>query len=136
LLGDEHGRRLMARVAGDEALHHVFYRDAMAALIELDPNESVLAIDRVVRSFAMPGTGIADFKSHSKAIAITGIYDFSSHYASVLVPVVINAWKLDEIAGLDDDGERARDRCLAYIAKVGRVADRMTQQRAELASVS
>src|SRR5688572_4855094 len=55
LMDDDAGRKVMARVAGDEMLHHVFYRDLTSALLELDPSTTVKAIDRNVREFAMPG---------------------------------------------------------------------------------
>jgi acyl-[acyl-carrier-protein] desaturase len=135
MLGDDHGRKLMARVAGDEALHHVFYRDAMSALLELDPDQAVLAIDRIVRSFAMPGTAIENFTKSAKAIAAAGIYNFESHHGSVLVPVVIDAWHLDTLTGLGPDAEAARVSCLAYIDRLGKVARRSRDRRQELASV-
>ena len=99
LLGDEHGRKLMARVAGDEALHHVFYRDAMRPCWSSTRPPRSIAIDRVVREFAMPGTAIPNFNKAAQAIAAAGIYDFASHHGSVLVPVVIDAWHLDELKG-------------------------------------
>jgi len=132
LLGDDHGKRVMARVAGDEALHHLFYRDVMSCLIELDPNRAVIAIDETVRNFAMPGTAIADFSHHARAIAGAEIYDFCSHHAGVLVPVVIDAWKLGELTGLDGPAEAARIRCLDYVDRIGRIADRLRARRAEL----
>jgi acyl-[acyl-carrier-protein] desaturase len=132
LLADDHGRRLMARVSGDEALHHVFYRDLMGCLLEFDPAVALDAIDRTVRNFAMPGTAIADFNRHARAIAGAGIYDFGSHYASVLVPVLINAWHLDELAGLDGAAEEARVRALDHVDRIRRVADRLRNRRAEL----
>jgi acyl-[acyl-carrier-protein] desaturase len=134
LLGDDHGRKLMARVAGDEALHHVFYRDAMLALIELDASAAVIAIDRTVREFAMPGIAIENFAHQARAIANAGIYNFSSHHASVLVPVVIDAWHVDELTGLSGEAEAARTRCLAHIDRVGRVGRRIQERRKELAS--
>ena len=48
LLDDPAGRAVMARVAADENLHHLFYRDLASAAIELDPSEMVMAMDRVV----------------------------------------------------------------------------------------
>src|SRR5690606_35282006 len=86
LLEDKVGYQVMATVAGDEQLHHVFYRDAATAALELDPDGMVLAIDRQVRSFAMPGTGIPDFAQHAKRIADAGIYDFRIHHDQILKP--------------------------------------------------
>ena len=39
------------------------------------------AIERQVRTFEMPGTGILDFEVHAKAIARAGIYDAMARLA-------------------------------------------------------
>src|SRR6478672_9941686 len=57
LLSDAAGRTVMRRVAADENLHHLFYRDLASAAIDRDPSAMVVAMERVVRNFAMPGTG-------------------------------------------------------------------------------
>ena len=75
LLGDSAGYDVMMRVAADENLHHLFYRDLTSAAIELDPSTAVPAIERQVVGFEMPGTGIPDFAAHAAAIAKAGIYD-------------------------------------------------------------
>ena len=67
LIGDPVGYDLMSRVASDENLHHLFYRDVTAAAIELDPSGMVQAIERQVAGFAMPGIGIPDFDRHAAA---------------------------------------------------------------------
>ena len=56
-LDDRAGHEVMKRVASDENRHYLFYRDLASAAIELDPSEMVLAIERQVRTFEMPGTG-------------------------------------------------------------------------------
>lgn len=129
LLTDEAGRKVMARVAGDEFLHHVFYRDLTSALLELDPSEAVLAIDRNVRGFAMPGTGIPGFAGHARAIAAAGIYDFAAHHDLILEPVVVKHWNIESLEGLSPEAEQARERCLRYIGKVGRAGRRTAERR-------
>jgi acyl-[acyl-carrier-protein] desaturase len=131
LMTDEIGRKVMARVAGDETLHHVFYRDLTSALLELDPSMVVLAIDRNVREFAMPGTGIPGFVEHAKAIATAGIYDFAAHHDLILEPIVQQAWGLESVSGLSDEAEVARASCLKHISKVRRVARRQAERLAE-----
>ena len=65
LLGDSAGYDVMMRVAADENLHHLFYRDLTAAAIELDPSRLVQAIERQVVEFEMPGAGIPGFAAHA-----------------------------------------------------------------------
>jgi acyl-[acyl-carrier-protein] desaturase len=135
LVGDRRGREVMARVAGDEQLHHVFYRDLTSAALELDPSGVVMAIDRQVREFAMPGTGIPDFGAHAKAIANAGIYDFASHSEQILEPVVRRHWGLEAVEGLSPEAEEARARLARHMDKVAKVGRRMAARRAERSEV-
>jgi acyl-[acyl-carrier-protein] desaturase len=131
LVGDRRGREVMARVAGDEQLHHVFYRDLTTAALELDPSGMVLALEKQVREFAMPGTGIPDFGAHAKAIANAGIYDFASHSEQILEPVVRRHWGLETMEGLSPEAEEARARLIRHMDKVAKVGRRMAARRAE-----
>lgn len=130
LLGDGPGAAIATRVAADENLHFLFYRDLATAACEVDPSDMVRAIDAEVRGFEMPGTGIAGFGAHASAIAGAGIYDVAIHYDQILTPVVLRGWGVEEIKGLDADAERARDRLIDYLARVKRVAARQSDQRA------
>ena len=55
LVEDKAGYDVMARVAADENMHYLFYKDVVAAAIALDPSAMVLAMERQVRLFEMPG---------------------------------------------------------------------------------
>lgn len=129
LLSDTEGHRIMTRVAADENLHHLFYRDLTTAALSIDPATVVPAIERQVRHFAMPGTGIPDFQRHARAIASAGVYDFKAHHDQILVPVVLRHWRLDRLRGLRSSAEQARERLLAHIDRVGRVARRIVRRR-------
>jgi acyl-[acyl-carrier-protein] desaturase len=121
----------MVRVAADENLHHLFYRDLASAAIERDPSVMVMAMERVVRAFAMPGTGIPDFASRARVMAKAGVYDFAIHHDQILVPIVLQRWGLTGITGLSDEAERARDSLVTYIDRLGRVARRVEARRGE-----
>ena len=129
LLADEAGYRVMARVAADENLHYLFYRDLVSSALELDPSATVRAIANQVCTFEMPGTGIPDFDAHATAIADAGIYDLRSHHDQVLVPVVLRHWGLEDLEGLDADAERARERAVHHMARIERVARRIESRR-------
>jgi acyl-[acyl-carrier-protein] desaturase len=129
LLSDPAGRRIMTRVAADENLHHLFYRDLTSVALAIDPETMVPAIERQVRHFAMPGTGIPDFGRHARAIANAGVYDFRAHHDQILVPVVIRHWHLDGLRGLRSTAEQARERLLGHIDRVGRAARRLVERR-------
>jgi acyl-[acyl-carrier-protein] desaturase len=126
---------VMKRIASDENRHYLFYRDVASAAIELDPSHLVCSIERQVRTFEMPGTGIVDFERHAKAIARAGIYDFSVHYEQILVPVVLRHWNVEGRTGLTPEAEVARDALLERIERIGTLGRRMAAKRAELDSV-
>ena len=71
-LPDGEGYAVMKRVAADENLHHLFYRDLVSAALEIDPSGTIEAIKRQILCFEMPGTGIPGFAEHAKAIAQRG----------------------------------------------------------------
>jgi acyl-[acyl-carrier-protein] desaturase len=131
LLEDPAGYTVMARVGADENLHYLFYRDLVSAALEVDPSTMVVAIERQVREFEMPGTGIPGFTEHAKRIAKAGIYDFSSHHDQILVPVVLRTWGLEELEGLTPEAEEARIACIDRITKIGKAAARQASRRAE-----
>lgn len=133
LVGDRVAYEIMKRVASDENRHHLFYRDLTAAALEVDPSGMVIAMERQVREFEMPGTGIVDFDRHARAIARAGIYDFQIHHDQILVPVVLRHWGVEELTGLSDAAERARESLLKRIERIGRAGRRMARQREEQA---
>jgi acyl-[acyl-carrier-protein] desaturase len=131
LLDDRVGYDVMARVAADENLHYLFYRDLVTAALEVDPSEMVLAIQRQVRDFEMPGVGIPHFQKHASAIARAGIYDFEIHHEQILVAVVLRHWKIETLGGLSDEADKARCDLLKHIGRVGRAAHRFSSRRSE-----
>ncbi|MFZ9325309.1 MAG: acyl-ACP desaturase, partial [Ilumatobacteraceae bacterium] len=86
LIEDQAGQDVMLRVGNDENLHYLFYRDLATAALEVDPSSMMIGIERAVRNFAMPGTGIENFDALAKEIAKAGIYDFKIHHEQILVP--------------------------------------------------
>jgi acyl-[acyl-carrier-protein] desaturase len=135
-LTDSRGYDVLARVAADENLHHLFYRDMVTAAIDVAPSDMVLAMAAQVRPFQMPGTGIPDFNSHARLIASAGIYDLEILYEQVVVPVVMKQWRLESIEGLSPEAERARDHVLRHIERLRRVVARQANRRAEKAEAA
>jgi acyl-[acyl-carrier-protein] desaturase len=124
-LEDPAGRAIMTRVAADENLHHLFYRDLVVAVLDVDPAGTVLAIEAQARHFTMPGASIPGFADHAAAIAEAGIYSAAMLHEQVLVPVLLGQWHLDEVRGLSPDAAAARDRTLRFVDRLGRLASRL-----------
>ena len=109
--------KIMVRIATDENLHMVFYRDVLSAALKLDPSKAVRAIVDEVLSFQMPGAGIPGFIRKAAQIAKAGIYDLRVHRDEVLMPV-LRHWKVFELSGLDAAAEDARRRLSEHLAKL------------------
>jgi acyl-[acyl-carrier-protein] desaturase len=129
-VGDPAGYQIMKRVAADENLHFLFYRDLSKMAVDLAPSEMVIATERVVRGFAMPGVGIEGFAAHTAAIANEGIYSLAVYHDQVLEPT-LRFWRVEELTGLDTESSRARDRLRVYIQRLRRIAQLQEQQRLE-----
>ncbi|MDP9418001.1 MAG: acyl-ACP desaturase [Actinomycetota bacterium] len=121
--------QLLARIALDENLHMVFYRNLLQAALELAPNEAMQAIRDVVSDFKMPGHTIEGFGRRSMQIAIAGIYDLRIHHDEVLDPV-LKKWKLWDLEGLQGEGEKAREELAGFMSTLDVQASRFEEKRA------
>ena len=121
--------QLLARIALDENLHMLFYRNLLQAALELAPNQALRAILEVVKSFEMPGSTIEDFTRKSVQIALAGVYDLRIHHDDVLAPV-LRAWGVFDIEGLDAEGEKAREELSTFLSGLDAAAGRFEDKRA------
>ncbi|MCF8602989.1 acyl-ACP desaturase, partial [Gordonia sp. HY442] len=71
--------RMLQRIAADENLHMIFYRNICAAALDLAPDQAMEAIAGVVSNFDMPGIGMPNFRRMSLTMAKHGIYDIRQH---------------------------------------------------------
>jgi acyl-[acyl-carrier-protein] desaturase len=126
--GDPLCEQLLARVAADENLHMVFYRNLLAAAFELAPDQAMRAVADVVADFQMPGNGIDGFARKSVAIALAGIYDLRQHRDEVLVPV-LRQWDVWNVTGLSGAGEAAREQLARQLDDLDRAAARFEEKR-------
>jgi acyl-[acyl-carrier-protein] desaturase len=128
--GDPVCERMLARVAADENLHMLFYRNLLAAAFELTPDETMRAVTDVVTSFQMPGHTIDGFLRKSAAIANAGIYDLRVHHDDVLAPI-LRQWRVFELDSLHADGNKAREELSQFLRGLDVAADRFLERRAE-----
>lgn len=126
--GDPRCEALLARIATDENLHMLFYRNLLAAALELAPSQTMRAVADVLAEFQMPGNGIEGFARKSVAIALAGIYDLRQHRDEVVLPV-LRQWDIFEVSGLDADGEAARDQIAAHLEGLELAASRFEEKR-------
>jgi acyl-[acyl-carrier-protein] desaturase len=120
--------RLLTRIAADENLHMIFYRNLMAAALQISPDQAMVAILDVVKNFEMPGAGIPGFQRKAVEMAVEGIYDLRQHKDEVLEPV-LRFWKVFELEGLSEQGEAARTELAMYMEGLEKQALRFEDKR-------
>jgi acyl-[acyl-carrier-protein] desaturase len=119
--------RIMVRIAADENLHMVFYRDILGAALQIQPSAAVRAIVDEVLAFEMPGAGIPGFLRKAASIAKAGIYDLRVHRDEVLLPI-IRHWQIFELEGLDGAAEEARRRLADHLEALDVAARRFEEK--------
>ena len=123
--------RLLARVAQDENLHMLFYRNLLNASFELDPDQAMRAVANVVQQFQMPGAGLQDFGRKSVMIAKAGIYDLRIHHDEVVMPILRQTRALER-CDLGADGEIARAELVEFLDGLDCAATRFCEKREAL----
>jgi acyl-[acyl-carrier-protein] desaturase len=126
--GEPVAEKLLARIAMDENLHMVFYRNLVKAALEIAPSQAVRAITEEIVGFTMPGSVVPGFGRMAAQIAKAGIYDLRIHHDDVIMPLV-RYWRVFDMEGLDAAGERAREDLAAALGTLDARAARFTEQR-------
>lgn len=121
--------KLLARVAMDENLHMIFYRNLVQASLQLSPDAMMRAITDEVVQFQMPGAVIPSFVRKAALIAKAGIYDLRIHHDEVIWPL-LRQWKVFELEGLGEVGEKARDELDQFLKALDTQASRFEERRA------
>jgi acyl-[acyl-carrier-protein] desaturase len=129
--GDPVCDRMLARIATDENLHMVFYRNLLGAALELAPNQAMQAIRDVVVGFRMPGHGMPGFERSAARIAIGGIYNLRIHHDDVLMPVLRHL-KVLEFTGLGPDGKKAQEELGFFMGELNAQAVKFDERREAL----
>jgi acyl-[acyl-carrier-protein] desaturase len=125
---DPIAEKLLTRVAKDENLHMIFYRNIVAAALELTPSQTMAAIRDEVLGFQMPGSIIPGFNRKAVQMAKAGIYDLRIHHDDIVAPL-LRQWGVAELEGLDAEGEQAREELFAAVAALDEQASRFVEQR-------
>jgi len=123
--------QLLSRIATDENLHMVFYRNLVAAAFEISPDATMSAVRDEVVGFTMPGAGMPDFTRNSVTIAKAGIYDLRLHHDAVVQPV-LKFWRVFDRDDLGPAGEQAREELSAFLVGLDAQATRFEEQRDRL----
>ena len=119
---------LLTRIAADENLHMIFYRNLMDAALKIAPDQAMIAILDVVKNFQMPGANLPGFQRKAVEMAVAGIYDLRSHKDEVVAPV-LRFWRVFELEGLSAEGEAARTELAELMEAMEKQALRFEDKR-------
>jgi acyl-[acyl-carrier-protein] desaturase len=130
------GNAVLAKICGliaaDEARHANAYSDFVKRIFEIDPSEMMLAFEHMMKKkIVMPahflretGGRIGDLFTHfSDAAQRTMVY--TTHDYINILKDLLKDWEIENIKGINDQAERAREYLVALPARLERIADRM-----------
>ncbi len=130
--GDTFLSRICGQIAADEARHAKAYSAFIKKIMELDPNEAILAFEDMMRKkIVMPahflretGMQIGGLWGHfTDAAQRIGVYT-AVDYATILKDLV-EEWDLEHINGLNDTADKAREYLMRLPERLTRIAERM-----------
>ncbi|RDI54318.1 acyl-ACP desaturase [Nocardia mexicana] len=125
--------KMLQRIAADENLHMIFYRNMCGAALDLAPDQALDAITLMLTNFQMPGAGNPNFRRHGSLMAKHGIYDMRQHLEEVVMPV-LRIWKVFERNDFTAEGEQTREELAAFLAKYEKDTARFEEQRDRIAA--
>ncbi len=126
--GDPLCDALLAKIATDENLHMVFYRNLLAAAFDVAPDTTMAAVRDVVKGFQMPGSTVENYTRKAVKIAMAGIYNLRIHRDEVLMPVLRHV-KVLERTDFGPAGEQAREELAALLDSLDAGARRFEEKR-------
>ena len=113
-------QRILAHIAGDEARHYRFYRDAFKGLLEIDPTGAMESALKIMPRLAMPGHNIAGYDDMAEVVRRAGIYG-PRDYRKV-VAEVLESWDISGVVPPDAAGREAQDKLMALPERLDRLA--------------
>lgn len=111
---------ILRTVAKDETLHYTFYREAVKAHLEIDPNY-IWPLAEVMMNFSMPGRLMPDFEERQQIIAAGANYGIAEYYRQV-VDVLINKWDVKNLHPTFPAAQAALDKLNMHIERLARIA--------------
>lgn len=129
--GEAVADRMLQRIAADENLHMIFYRNMCGAALDLAPDQAIEAIGAIVENFRMPGQGMPNFRRNGVLMAKHGIYDPRQHLEEVLTPT-LRKWRIFERDDFSAAGEQRREQLAGYLTAFEGQVCKFEEQRDRL----
>ncbi len=135
-LAKKTGNDVLARICGviaaDEARHANAYLDFVKRMFEIDASEIMLALgDMMKKRIVMPahflresGGGMGELFTHFSDAAERIMVYTTQDYINILKSL-LKEWDIDNIAGINDSAEEAREYVMALPKRLQRVSERV-----------
>lgn len=120
---------ILRTVAKDETLHYTFYREAVKAHLEIDPNY-IWPVCDVLMNFAMPGYLMPDFRERQHIIAAGANYGIAEYFKQV-VDVVVRLFDIKNLHPTYPEAQQALNRLNRYLDNLAKLAARAEKQQAK-----
>ncbi|XP_019251468.1 PREDICTED: LOW QUALITY PROTEIN: stearoyl-[acyl-carrier-protein] 9-desaturase 6, chloroplastic-like [Nicotiana attenuata] len=129
--------RICGTIAADEKRHENAYVKMVEKLLELDPNDSMLAIATMMKKrITLPAHLMydgcdPDLFDHFAAVAQRlGVY--TSHDYADILEFLIDRWALEKLEGIKDEAKRAQDFVCGLPSKIKRLQERADERAKKL----
>ena len=102
------------RLASDDELQSLFYRNVVEAAFELVPDQTMRAIASRIAAFDVPSVALPGGTDSTAVLAEAGIYDPAQQGEKVFAPL-LRSWNIAGRTDLGTEGEKARDELSALL---------------------
>ncbi len=120
---DEVAFDLMCHIAADENHHYMFYKGALAAVMEQDATHGLEGLYTVLSNFQMPGVGIPGFLRRSIEVARAGVYSLRIHHDRVVMPL-LEQLGVPTMTGLSKKGSEYQEKLMDLTKDILEKAER------------
>ncbi len=130
--GNSQLAKLCAFIASDEARHAKAYKEFVRQIFELDPSEMMLAFeDMMKKKIVMPahflresGGKIGELFDYFSDAAQRAMVYTTQDYIDILNGL-LKDWQIENVSGLTDTAEEARDYLMALPDRLQRISERI-----------
>lgn len=130
--GDNKLSKMCKLIAGDEMRHHHAYSEFINQIFKVDPSEMMLAFQYMMKQkIVMPAHFLREsgqkissaFENFSDSAQRLGVYT-AADYVDILQKL-IEKWDIENINGLTDEAEKARDYLMKLPARMAKISERL-----------
>jgi acyl-[acyl-carrier-protein] desaturase len=113
---------ILRTIAKDETLHYTFYREAVKAHLEINPNY-VWPVCEIFMNFAMPGYLMPNFAERQRIMAAGANYGIAEYFRNV-VDVLVRQFDIKNLRPTHPEAQQALNKLNRYLDGLARLAAR------------